>query len=351
MESDVLRRVSSLRRDVTTLPLASHVRHSLVDAGYATLADLVGATPATVARQAGITQDEALEALQHGGSTSTGLRSPVWRSGKTADVIFQQERRRRRVVTFCPALDQLLGGGVAPCEITEFCGVPGIGKTQLGMQLAVDVQIPKEFGGLGGQAVYIDTEGSFMAERVEEIAHACLEHLQKIATSAQDADLLRLMGKWDVEKMLANIHFFRVHDSTEQIALVHVLPEFLRLHPEVRLVVLDSVAFHFRQEFRDMAKRTRLLAAMMQALMNVANDRHVAVVLTNQVTTKIHGQGDARLVPALGDSFAHASTNRVLLFWHECKRHAHLYKSPYLPGRTVAYALTSQGVRGVDASS
>eukprot|EP00894_Picocystis_sp_ML_P004905 jgi/Pico_ML_1/55422/g1108.t1 len=350
-ESDALRRVSSLRRDVTTLPLASHVRQSLLDAGFATIGDLVGATPSLLARQTGITQDEALEALQHGGSASSGVRGSVWKGGATADVIFRRERRRRRVVTFCPELDGMLGGGVAPCEITEFCGVPGIGKTQLGMQLAVDVQIPQAFGGVAGQAVYIDTEGSFMAERAEEIADACLEHLRRIATSSQDADLVRMAGRLDVERVLANIHYFRVHDSTQQIALVHVLPEFLRAHPEVRVVIVDSVAFHFRQDFTDMAKRTRILAGMMQGLMNLANDREVAVVVMNQVTTKIQAGGEARLVPALGDSFAHASTNRVLLFWQECRRHAHLYKSPYLPSRTVAYELTSQGVRGVGMST
>ena len=43
--------------------------------------------------------------------------------------------------------------------MTEFCGVPGIGKTQLGMQLCVNVQRPTELGGRGGAAIYIDTEG------------------------------------------------------------------------------------------------------------------------------------------------------------------------------------------------
>ena len=43
-------------------------------------------------------------------------------------------------------------------EMIEFCGIPGIGKTQLGMQLAVDVQIPVAFMGLGSEAIYIDTE-------------------------------------------------------------------------------------------------------------------------------------------------------------------------------------------------
>ena len=51
----------------------------------------------------------------------------------------------------------------------------------------------------------------------------------------------------------------------------------------------------------------------------------------NQVTTKTSGDGLATLVPALGESFAHTCTTRVLLFWRNRLRHAHLYKSPRLP--------------------
>ena len=96
----------------------------------------------------------------------------------------------------------------------------GIGKTQLGIQLAVDVHLPALFGGLqvpfpyvapppphlvpvaavmllvalsplsrvaltGGEtqaeAVYIDTEGSFMEERAKDIATAFCAHVQKMA--------------------------------------------------------------------------------------------------------------------------------------------------------------------------
>lgn len=45
---------------------------------------------------------------------------------------------------------------------TELCGVPGIGKSQLCMQFALDVQIPELFGGNGAETVYIDTEGSLV---------------------------------------------------------------------------------------------------------------------------------------------------------------------------------------------
>ena len=60
-------------------------------------------------------------------------------------------------------IDRLLGGGVQTRQLTEFSGVPGVGKTQLGMQLAVGTRTPACFGGLESEAVYVDTEGSFTA--------------------------------------------------------------------------------------------------------------------------------------------------------------------------------------------
>ena len=35
------------------------------------------------------------------------------------------------IVTFSERLDGMLGGGVPLTKITEFCGTPGIGKTQI----------------------------------------------------------------------------------------------------------------------------------------------------------------------------------------------------------------------------
>lgn len=49
------------------------------------------------------------------------------------------------------------------------------------MQLAVTVQIPECFGGVAGEAVFIDTEGSFMVDRMVDLATACIQHLQLIA--------------------------------------------------------------------------------------------------------------------------------------------------------------------------
>lgn len=50
---------------------------------------------------------------------------------RSAKALYDLERGSRRIITFCAALDGILGGGVAPRQLTELCGGPGIGKTQL----------------------------------------------------------------------------------------------------------------------------------------------------------------------------------------------------------------------------
>lgn len=87
------------------------------------------------------------------------------------------------------------------------------------------------------------------------------------------------------------------------------------------------------------------------------------VVLMNQVTTKLEGGGGgsssrgdgaadvaARLVPALGDSWAHAATARVILHWHDGKRRAFIYKSPTQPAAAGEYTITKDGVRGLPSA-
>lgn len=96
---------------------------------------------------------------------------------KSALELLQQEKAQRSVYTFSHQLDMLLGSGIRMGEITEFCGVPGIGKTQLGMQIACNAALPKSFEGTEGGAVYIDTEGSFLSERVAEIAQGLVDHI------------------------------------------------------------------------------------------------------------------------------------------------------------------------------
>ena len=50
---------------------------------------------------------------------------------------------------------------------------------------------------------------------------------------------------------------------------------------QVKLVIIDSVTFHFRQDFTDMGLRTRLLSGMAQKLMSIADRFDIAVSNTS----------------------------------------------------------------------
>lgn len=248
-----------------------------------------------------------------------------------------QEDSCSQITTSCKDLDKILGGGISCKEVTEIGGVPGIGKTQLGIQLAINVQIPVDYGGLGGKAIYVDTEGSFMVERALQITEGCIEDM--LLKDAQG-----FQQKLTPEHFLANIFYFRICSYTEQVAMMNHLDKFVSEHPDVKLVIIDSVTFYFRQDFEDLALRTRILGGMALKLMKLAQKFNLAVVLLNQVTHKFV-EGSHRLALALGDSWSHASTNRIILYWKDNDRYAYLDKSPSLPSAAAPYFITSKGIR------
>ncbi|GLC45214.1 DNA repair protein rad51c [Pleodorina starrii] len=360
----------SSRLEVVALPLPPHLRSKLLAAGFTNASELERCGgPVALARETGLTPEEAHEVLQlllmmgdrppggPGAGGGGGGGGGDWRAGTvSAAALLEAHLASPRIVTMCRELDELLGGGVATGQVTEFCGVPGVGKTQLGMQLAVNVQIPAALAGAQGQAVYVDTEGSFMVERCADIAEGAVRHVTAMAEKQAAvgrpalAEALRSGAvAFDTASLLRGIYYFRIHDYTEQLALVNMLPRFLQQYPQVRLVVFDSVTFHFRQDFSDMAQRTRIITAMAQQLITAAQTYGVAVVLMNQVTTKVLEDGSSKLVPALGESWGHAASTRVMLHWgsHDNERHAQLFKSPHLPPGDVAFAVTADGVRGL----
>lgn len=271
--------------------------------------------------------------------TSTTSGGGDGRRTATAFEMLQKEQSLPPIITFCEELDEMLGGGVPMCKITEICGAPGVGKTQTCIQLCVDVQIPASLGGVEGEAVYIDTEGSFIPQRAWGIAQAATEHCHTMGDQAELKD-------FTTEKILSGIHYFRCHNHVELLALVNLLPEFLSKNPKVKLIIVDSIAFHFRHDFDDMSLRTRLLNGLAQNFIRIATQYNLAVVLTNQMTTKI-GEGTSHLIPALGESWGHACTIRLILYWKQAQRYANLYKSPSKQEATVPYQITQAGVRSI----
>lgn len=330
------------QRALSSFPIAPVHKTKLCSAGFLTVEDLKDVKPSMLSKETGISPEDCLEIIRLV-SDDTSQKS----TAKSAFDMLQQEQLLSPIVTFSEHIDAMLGGGVPLCKVTEFCGAPGIGKTQMCMQLSVDVQIPECFGGLGGEVVYIDTEGSFIVERLVDITTTTIQHCQQICQMEADEDISNSMKVFTVESVLSHVHYYRCHDYVELLATVHLLPDFIKDHPKVKLVIVDSIAFHFRHDFDDLSLRTRLLTSMAQSFIKLATDLKLAVVLTNQMTTKVkHGEG-SKLVPALGESWGHASTLRVILYWEGQQRYAWLYKSPSKKEATVPYQITMGGVRDI----
>ncbi len=221
----------------------------------------------------------------------------------------------------------LMGGGIETQAITELYGKFGSGKTQVAHELSVTVQLPKNEGGLGGSAIYIDTENTFRPDRIQQMASA--------------------LGL-DSEEVLKNIHVARAYNSDHQMLLAEKASEIASEY-DVRLVVVDSLTAHFRAEYTGrgtLAERQQKLNRLLHILQRRLSDPYnIAVVVTNQVMSRPDVMFGDPTVPIGGHIVGHTATFRVYLRKGKGdKRIARLIDSPNLPEGECIFEVTSDGV-------
>jgi DNA repair protein RadA len=166
----------------------------LREAGFVTVESIATASPADLAETAEIGESVAKKMIK---SARELVDIGGFRTGKD---VFEQRKEIRKLKTLVPELDDLLGGGLETQAITELYGEFGSGKSQIVHQMAVNVQLPEEDGGLGGSTIYIDTENTFRPERIE----------QMVIGLGIDAD---------PQDFLENIHVARAHTSDHQMLM------------------------------------------------------------------------------------------------------------------------------------
>lgn len=322
----------SSRRALSVLGLPAPVVTKLLDSDFIYDDDVRGLKPVELSLASGLTLKESAEVVRM--STVSSAEQPV-----SVLQIIEDECDVSHIVTFCKSLDDLLGGGIPLCAITEISGTPGIGKTQLCLQACVSVQLPSSVGGVGGEAVFIDTEGSFTVGRLKDMATSAVHHVQTIGSDCVD------LSGFTVESILKGIHYFRCHSYIEVLAVIRHIPLLLQSHPKIQLIVIDSIAFHFRHDFPDMMARTGLLCRLTQELIQQATKFNIAVIVTNQMTTRIESAGSSQLVAALGETWGHCPTLRLTLHWSGRTRVATLTKAPHRNNSSVSYQVTVAGIR------
>jgi RAD51-like protein 2 len=162
-------------RHVTSLPIPNEFKSKLVKNGVESLNELANLKPTDLIKDFGFSKNDVADLNE-----TLNLYQTSTKPLTLYDLLKEQEQRKHlHLSTLSKSFDEILGGGIPLGKITEICGVAGVGKTQICMQMCVNVQIPEKYGGLGGKAIYIDTEGSFISKRVVEIANAVIDLVAK----------------------------------------------------------------------------------------------------------------------------------------------------------------------------
>jgi DNA repair protein RadA len=269
------------------------------------------------------------------GLSESVARKTIQAARKMMDLGFQSglefaEKREEvlNITTGSKEFDDLLGGkGLETKAITEAFGSYGSGKTQLGLSLAVNCQIPTEMGGAEGKAVYIDTEGTFRPERVKQIAEA---------------------KGMNPENVLKNILVARAFNSDHQMLLVDKVGELIKNGEPVRIVIVDSLTAHFRAEFSgrgQLADRQQKLNKYLHNLMKMAEQFNLAVYVTNQVMSNPAMMFGDPTTAIGGNIVGHASTYRIYIRrGKKGSRVAKLIDSPNLPDNECVFWVGAKGV-------
>ena len=303
----------------------------------------VGSTTASKLRTSGFTTIEAvavtppreiMEKTNLGFNTilkiQEAARQMVATDFRTAHEFYEKRLTMKKCTTGSKKLNEILGGGIETQALTELIGEFGSGKTQICLMVSVTAQLPTDQGGFGGNVAFIDTEGTFMPERVYQIATA---------------------NGLDPQKVADKIFVARAYNSSHQCLLIDRL---FTLCPEnnIKLVVVDSMISHFRGEYvgrETLAERQQKLNQYLHKLIRLSEAYNVAVIVTNQVQanpTAFFGDPNR---PAGGNIMAHACTHRVYLRkGSKGTRIARVIDSPCLPEVPARFLVSEKGLEDTE---
>ena len=246
---------------------------------------------------------------------------------ESADNIYKRRETIDKLTTGSKELDELLGGGLESQSISEVYGKMASGKSQWAFQLAVTAQMPKDKGGLEGNVIYIDSEGSFRPERIANIA---------------------IRYDMSPEKVLKNILVARAYNADHQMLLADNAENMIK-EKNIRLIIVDSLTSQFRSEYigrGTLATRQQKLNKHMRQLMKLAESYNTVVFVTNQVMSRPDILFGDPTAPIGGNVVGHASKTRLYLRkGKDDKRIAKLVDSPHLPDGEALYRITSEGIQ------
>ncbi|HEY9387156.1 MAG TPA: DNA repair and recombination protein RadA [Nitrososphaeraceae archaeon] len=242
----------------------------------------------------------------------------------TAASALEKRKAMLRCSTGSRALDELLLGGIETQAVTEFYGEFGSGKSQICHTLCAISPQPVEAGGLDSGVIYIDTEGTFRPERLNQIARA---------------------RGLEPSYVLKNVAVCKVYNSSHLELIIKDIGKYINDF-KAKLVIIDSIISLHRAEFAGrgtLADRQQRLNNILHKLVRLSEIFNIAVIITNQVQSSPDTFFGDPTKAAGGNVLGHASTYRIYLRKSGENRTAKMIDSPYHPYSDARFTLNEKG--------
>ncbi|WP_339105198.1 DNA repair and recombination protein RadA [Haloterrigena salinisoli] len=337
--------------DLETLPgVGPATADKLHDAGFDSFQSLAVASPSELSNTADVGESTASDIVR-------AARDAADIGGfETGSTVLERRNEIGKLSWHIDEVDDLLGGGIETQSITEVYGEFGAGKSQVTHQMAVNVQLPKEVGGLHGCAIFVDSEDTFRPERIDDMVrglpdeaiNATLEDREIEGSAADEAAVDEL-----VEDVLDKIHVAKAFNSNHQMLLAEKAKELAGEHEDseypVRLLCVDSLTAHFRAEYvgrGELADRQQKLNKHLHDLDKVGNLYNCAVIVTNQVASNPDSFFGDPTQPIGGNILGHKSTFRIYLRKSKGdKRIVRLVDAPNLADGEAVMRVQDEGLK------
>ena len=304
--------------DLESLPgVGPATADKLVDAGFESYQSIAVASPGELSNSADVGDSTAADVIN-------AAREAADVGGfETGATVLERRERIGKLSWQIDDVDDLLGGGMETQSITEVYGEFGAGKSQVTHQMAVNVQLTQENGGLNGGCIFIDTEDTFRPERIDDMIRGLDDDL--IADELERREIEGEPGDEEtmeelLESFLDNIHVAKAFNANHQMLLAEKALELAKEHEEdewpIRLLCVDSLTAHFRAEYvgrGELAERQQKLNKHLHELDKVGNLHNVVVLVTNQVASNPDSYFGDPTQPIGGNILGHKSTFRIYL--------------------------------------
>lgn len=237
--------------------------------------------------------------------------------------------KERKISAGSYDLNKWLYGGYDKDIITTIYGPAGSGKTNLCVLVAVS-QAKK-----GGKVIFIDTEGGFSVDRVKQMAGE----------------------EW--EKVLGNIILLKPTSFDEQEESFEKLLREIKSNG-ISLIIVDGITMLYRLALAEAREKKNIdeikeinskLAKQLRALAEIARNKNIPVIITNQVYSEFQSEEDFKSGKEKQNFMVGGD---LLKYWSKClievkndrgKRKLVLRKHRSQPEKTLDFEIINSGIR------